>query len=216
MELKKLIIVVMFVLGCIGCESKEKQYLNQIQWENCESLMIVAHPDDETIFAGAHLFDQNYLVVCLTNGNHPVRRQEFLNVMEKTGNQGLIFDYPDKTNGKRDSWITVKKAIADDIKAIINQKDWKTIVTHNPDGEYGHIHHQMTSQIVTRLCQKKQLFYFGKYYSQKKLPSNLKTLSKEDIQKKRELTQLYGSQKKVIEHLQHILIYENWMKAKDW
>ena len=31
-------------------------------------LMIVAHPDDETLWGGAHIADGGYLVVCITNG----------------------------------------------------------------------------------------------------------------------------------------------------
>lgn len=32
--------------------------------------MIVAHPDDETLWGGSHLIDDNYLVVCMSNGWH--------------------------------------------------------------------------------------------------------------------------------------------------
>ena len=34
------------------------------------SLMIVAHPDDETIWGGSHLINGNYTVLCITNGNN--------------------------------------------------------------------------------------------------------------------------------------------------
>ena len=33
-----------------------------------------------------------------------VLKKEFKEVMKKTQNTGLILNYPDKTNGKRDNW----------------------------------------------------------------------------------------------------------------
>ena len=100
--MKKIFLIIMMVFGCFGCEKKERLEFSHIQWQRCESLMIVAHPDDETIFGGGHLQEKNYLVVCLTNGNHPTRKKDLQHLIKQTGNQGLIFDYPDKTNGKKE------------------------------------------------------------------------------------------------------------------
>ena len=52
--------------------------------------MVVAHPDGETLWGGAHLLDGKYFVVCLIDGYNKVRRQEFLNAIKKSGNKGLI------------------------------------------------------------------------------------------------------------------------------
>jgi LmbE family N-acetylglucosaminyl deacetylase len=39
-------------------------------------LMIVSHPDDEVIFGGSALLEEEgWRVVCLTNGNNPLRRK---------------------------------------------------------------------------------------------------------------------------------------------
>lgn len=40
-----------------------------------KSLMIVAHPDDETIWGGSHLINGNYTVLCITNGNNKKRKK---------------------------------------------------------------------------------------------------------------------------------------------
>ena len=37
-----------------------------------------------------------------------------------------------------------------------------------------------------------------------------------DEKEKRKLTNIYASQKKVMKHLNHMMKYENWIKAKDW
>ena len=71
--------------------------------------MIVAHPDDETIWGGSHLINGNYTVLCITNGNNKKRKKEFMKVMEKTHSKGIILSFPDKTKGKRITGNLVKR-----------------------------------------------------------------------------------------------------------
>lgn len=197
---------------------KHQKQIDALNLKNYNSVMIVAHPDDETIWGGNHLLKSKYLVVCITNGDNKVRRKEFMSVMKATHNKGIMFDYPDKTNGERDNWNKVRTSISNDVHYILSKKKWKSVVTHNPDGEYGHIHHQMTSYIVRKQSNvdMKQLVYFGKYYKKKNLPKHLDHISKKDLNQKMKLVKLYGSQYKVMDHLGHMLPHENFVKAKDW
>ena len=48
--------------------------LAQLDLSQAKKLMIVAHPDDETLWGGAHLLEGDYLIVCLTHGSDAVRR----------------------------------------------------------------------------------------------------------------------------------------------
>ena len=48
---------------------------------------------DRSIWGGIHLLQNNYLVICLTNGNNQTRAKEFYKVMEQTHNTGIILDY---------------------------------------------------------------------------------------------------------------------------
>ena len=89
--------------------------LDSLQLEDCTKLMVVAHPDDETLWGGAHLLDGKYFVVCLTNGYNKVRRLEFLNAIKESGNKGLILRYPDKVRGERSKWVGDKKDIIKDL-----------------------------------------------------------------------------------------------------
>lgn len=73
-----------------------------------ESLMIVAHPDDETIWGGSHLINGNYTVLCITNGNNK-KRKRIYECHEKTHSKGIILSFPDKTKGKRDNWKSCKR-----------------------------------------------------------------------------------------------------------
>lgn len=176
------------------------------------SLMIVAHPDDETIFAGNQLSHHSYFIVCLTNGNNIQRAKEFMAVLEKTNNEGVILSFPDKTNKKRDSWETSEVDIKKTIQNYIKKEDWNTIVTHNPQGEYGHIHHKKTSAWVTQYtiqAQKtNQLYYFALYFKKQQTPTHDKALSTQQVKQKEELYRLYPSQKNTIRKLQHISAYE--------
>ena len=145
-----------------------------------------------------------------------------MKVMEKTHSKGIILSFPDKTKGKRDNWKSCKKDIQREIKKEIDSKDWDKIVTHNPDGEYGHIHHKKVSKYVTMILEKEdkidQLVYFGKYTSRKNKADlkNEKSLSKKDYDEKLEIIQSYSSQSKVMDHLHHMLPYENWKHYSDW
>ena len=48
-------------------------YINFKDWDKVDNLMIVAHPDDETLWGSSYLIKDKYLVVCITCGNKRVR-----------------------------------------------------------------------------------------------------------------------------------------------
>ena len=96
-----------------------------IDLKGINKLMIVAHPDDDFIWGGSHLLDDDYLVVCITCGVRRVRVLEFGKAMDKTNDKSLMLGYPDKTNGKRDNWDKVYSDITADLKKIIEYKDSK-------------------------------------------------------------------------------------------
>ncbi len=52
---------------------------SKIDLTTVDNLMIVAHPDDELLWGGAHLLRDNYLVVCITCGPNITRVNEFKN-----------------------------------------------------------------------------------------------------------------------------------------
>lgn len=234
---KRILIAFIFIIiigGISGFTIRESYYfvpplskenIENIKESNTNKLMIVAHPDDETLWGGSHLLDGGYYVVCVTLGYDKERSKEFYHVIEKSGNQGIILNYPDKVWGVRDDWEHVRSKIEEDILNIINAKDWDIIVTHNKNGEYGHIHHKLTNIIVTRICENEnitnKLYYFGKYYRNKKLQemgervNQIERISDEKLKGKEQLLSLYSSQNGTIEKLSHMNPYENWEKYID-
>ena len=214
------------VLKAHSVKPISNEMLSNIDLSGVSKLMIVAHPDDELIWGGGHLLDGGYFVVCITNGRNKTRKAEFESVIKETENQGIILEYPDKVNGKRDDWNEVSDNILSDIEKIIKLKKWDMIVTHNKDGEYGHQHHKMAHNIVIKAfenekCQS-QLYFFGKYYKASAVekftageidvPEDMiEHLSDDLVARKTEISKLYKSQISTIEHLWHMAPYENFI-----
>jgi LmbE family N-acetylglucosaminyl deacetylase len=103
-------------------------------------------------------------------------------------------------------------------------KHWKLIVTHNPNGEYGHIHHKMISKLTTDIYNDKidkdiTLYYFGKYYSKKYLKNhniNEPEISIENYDLKCKILKKYYSQSFINEKYDQMFKYEAWINVKDW
>ena len=201
-----------------------KEMLDELPLSNCTKLMVVAHPDDETLWGGAHLTEGGWFVVCLTNGYNEVRKNEFYEVIKEFGCEGMILSYPDLlANGQRSTWTTECTSIAKDLNTVLKYKHWGMVATHNPNGEYGHIQHKMTSKLVTEEFYKTywgtNLYYFGNWYSARRLPimeDSLRKVPEAALEKKLEALKLYTSQKGAVASNIHMAEYENWIRATDW
>ena len=201
-----------------------KEMLDELSLSNCTKLMVVAHPDDETLWGGAHLTEGGWFVVCLTNGYNEVRKNEFYEVIKEFGCEGMILSYPDLlANGQRSTWTTECTSIAKDLNTVLKYKHWGMVATHNPNGEYGHIHHKMTSKLVTEEFYKTywgtNLYYFGNWYSARRLPimeDSLRKVPEAALEKKLEALKLYTSQKGAVASNIHMAEYENWIRATEW
>ena len=129
-----------------------------------------------------------------------------------------MLNYPDLVNGVRSNWQEDWIDINTDILDIINSKDWDLVVTHNPEGEYGHIHHKMTNQIVTKYADHGKLTYFGRFY-RGPIPSEVE-FDKLDAShyafKMNVLLPVYKTQVRAINNLKNIIPYESWIKYEEW
>ena len=120
-------------------------------------LMVVAHPDDETIFGFSELYAADKLdgykwkVVVVTGDN---REDDFYKSMEFYGiNDYEIWDF--------DSSITApfpQKDLDRKIEKLLESHPWEKIVTHNPCGEYGHIQHRNVFDSVEKYCDNFYVF----------------------------------------------------------
>ena len=179
-------------------------------------VMFVAHPDDETLWGGNGLYHEKYLVVCMTCGVDDRRVEEFRSVMESYGDDFIMLGYPDLVKNKKSDWQDDWTNINYDVQSILSLKKWDGVVTHNPEGEYGHIHHKLTSNIVTSHCDTTKLNYFGRFYWGE-VPEGLYVLNEEEfVFKTTNILPLYVTQYGAIENLKNMIYYETWISYSDW
>ena len=147
--------------------------------------MITAHPDDEALFGGAELLThpKEYKVVTVDEYHSEDRREEFIASMEFIG----IEEYEHWTGYKGGEDYHREKLIYELLR-VLRERDYKKIVTHGTNGEYGHPRHRACHDILAHLRPEK-LWCF----------SRGKRLDEKIIERKRELLSCYRSQKGVLE-----------------
>jgi hypothetical protein len=132
--------------------------MNKIAYDK---VMIVAHPDDESLWGGDVLEqDKGWFVICLTNADNEVRAKQFNKAMDLFQVDRNIWNFPDL--GGDPFPDNVSQDLAFKLKNIVNHPSVKKVVTHNPDGEYGHPTHRAISYMVKRiLTDQDKLHYFS-------------------------------------------------------
>ena len=199
---------------------EDLSYLRQ-KTKGINHLMIVAHPDDESIWGGAHLLEEDYLVVCLTNGSCQAREQDFQAALEQTGDVGIILNYPDKILGLRSGWRFQRKSVIQDLEKILSLKQWDTVATHNQDGEYGHIQHRLTHSLALRAFDSTAadhpnaaLFCFSTYHDPDSVKETGAPMSDDMLKRKRTLLSVYHSQSFIDKSFGHMFPYEAWQQIR--
>ena len=187
-----------------------KGQIEKINLTNVNKLMIVSHPGDESVWGGVHLLTDNYLVVCVSCGYDKDKTDNFLSVMNYSGDPVIMMGYPDKFYLNRDY-----KKIKKQIKYILNYKNWSEVVTHNPDGEYNNYQHKQLSRILDDF-NLNNLNYFGEYYSKKELDKLDKetTLDGDLIQNK--INNMVKKYDGIYDDYKHMLPFEDWTGANKW
>jgi LmbE family N-acetylglucosaminyl deacetylase len=119
--------------------------------------MIVAHPDDESLFGGEALVSaKGWMVVCATNASNPTRRREFVDAMNSVGASYTMLNHADHLcSGNFDS------ALQQTLARLLNERSYELIVTHAKTGEYGHPQHRALHEIVCRIAPRKLIRVFA-------------------------------------------------------
>lgn len=136
-------------------------------------VIIVAHPDDETLWAGGTLLSNpswKCFIISLCRGNDTDRASKFrkmLQILDAEGVMADIDDGPDQKPLENDE-------LQQTILHLLPQKYFDLILTHNPNGEYTrHLRHEEVSKAVI------QLWYNGKLSA-----GELRTFAYSDSNKK--------------------------------
>lgn len=116
------------------------------------ALVIVAHPDDETIWCGGLILQNphwSWSVFSLCRAEDPDRAPKFHRVCEALRAEPLISDLDDSGPLKP---IDPARDIGGRIRERVEEKDWGLVLTHGGNGEYGHPRHREIHGEVVRLA----------------------------------------------------------------
>jgi LmbE family N-acetylglucosaminyl deacetylase len=116
--------------------------------------VIVAHPDDETLWAGGTLLTHPYwkcFIVCLCRGSDSERAPKFYEALQILKSEGIMGDLDDGPEQKPLAEEKVERTILD----LLPIRNYDLIITHNRTGEYTrHIRHEEINKAVIRLWDK--------------------------------------------------------------
>jgi len=143
--------------------------------------VIVAHPDDETLWTGGNILSQpawHWFIITLCRASDRDRAPKFFQALKAFGAEGKMGDLDDGPEQKALAENEVQEAILQ----LLPQEHFDLIISHNPAGEYTrHLRHEEIGRAMITLwhagkVSTDQLWTFayedgGKHY----LPRPIKT-----------------------------------------
>ena len=119
--------------------------------------IIVAHPDDETLWAGGIMLQHptwHWYVICLCRKSDQERANRFYRVLKTLNAKGVMGDLDD---GPTQTPLN-PKLVEQTILRLLPPLHFNLVITHNPTGEYTkHIRHEETSKAVINLWQEQKI-----------------------------------------------------------
>jgi LmbE family N-acetylglucosaminyl deacetylase len=113
--------------------------------------IIVAHPDDETLWAGGTILSNpswKCFIVCLSRKSDAERSAKFGKALKALKSEGMMGDLEDGPEQKHLDEKEVESAILDLLPSI----HFDLIISHNPTGEYTrHLRHEEVGKAVITL-----------------------------------------------------------------
>lgn len=119
--------------------------------------IIVAHPDDETLWAGGTILENPFwhcFILSLCRKNDPDRSQKFYSALKVLKSRGVMGDLDD---GPGQIPLDIKE-VERTIMELLPKKHFDLVITHHTTGEYTrHIRHEETSRAVIALWRSGEI-----------------------------------------------------------
>jgi len=171
-------------------------------------VVIVAHPDDETLWAGGTILSHpswQCFIVSICRRSDKDRAPKFFKTLQIFGAEGIMGDIDDGP----EQYPLDENELEHSILNLLRPDHYDLIISHSPDGEYTrHLRHEETGKAVIRLWQSgkisaNELWTFayedgGKKYYPRSIDtaSDYHVLSEPIWEKKyRIITEIYGFEK---------------------
>ena len=117
-----------------------------------ESILFVAHPDDDALFFNNYIEENKPYVVLLFSAWSFRRIKDFFKVMKYYGVRFRVY----ASVSKDAYYSSVRRRITErHISSCLKIGQFNTIVTHNSTGEYGHPTHMLVHECVVKVCADK-------------------------------------------------------------
>jgi LmbE family N-acetylglucosaminyl deacetylase len=124
---------------------------------NSKCLIIVAHPDDEALWAGGIMLlnpKVDWTVITICRKSDTDRAPKFFKALRKFNAVGFMGDLDD---GPEQTPLSIKDVQKTIIKLLPYYK-FELVITHNPSGEYTrHLRHEETANSVLDLCHRSKI-----------------------------------------------------------
>jgi LmbE family N-acetylglucosaminyl deacetylase len=132
--------------------------LEEMKYNNTDKLLIVAHADDEVIWAGEKLLKEKgqWDILCIVEPDReskfriPIFLERVSSYLEANTEMLRQFEDPGFHG-------LLPPEIIYPIFEKIRSKKWTQILTHNENGEYGHIHHRQVHAAVVKCLHELEL-----------------------------------------------------------
>jgi LmbE family N-acetylglucosaminyl deacetylase len=120
--------------------------------------VIVAHPDDETLWAGGTILSNpswKCFIVCLCRGSDNDRAPKFFKTLQILGSEGIMGDLNDGPDQKP----LDENELEETIMKLLPPSHFDLIISHDPGGEYTrHLRHEEAGKAVINLWHTGRIY----------------------------------------------------------